>query len=190
MPSSFGRTAESEMISDWIFPPGDLATILLGGWPGFRRARVRARYELGLEGNHCPIRCGARAQGAGAGAWRVLDFLPDVIAISMMIEATAGAWDPGAALLHSLYYFPGAPSLFETRSGLKGLESHYWAVSTCSQVCMWMRIPVVMASTLELVPLPPKATQTPTLVRGRVRAQVNSIPFKYAQSSWQWLPPS
>ena len=37
------------MISDWIFPPDDLATTtLLGGWAGFRRARVRARYELGL----------------------------------------------------------------------------------------------------------------------------------------------
>ena len=49
MPSNFGKRAESEMISDWIFPPGDLATTtLMGGWAGFRRARVRARYELGL----------------------------------------------------------------------------------------------------------------------------------------------
>lgn len=179
------------MISNWIFPPGALATTFLGGWPGIRRARVRARYEPGLEGSHCPIMGGARAQGAGAGAWMVLDFLPDVITISMMTEATAGAWGPGAALLHSFYYFPGVPSWLETRSGrAEGLESQYWAVSTCSQVCMWMRIPAVMASTPELVPLPPKATQAPTLVRGRVRAQVNSIPFKYAQSSWQWLPPS
>ena len=36
---------------------------------------------------------------------------------------------------------------------------------------------------MELVPLPPKATQTPTLVRGRVRAQVNSIPFMHL-ASW------
>ena len=139
--------------------------------------------------------------GQGPRSWsrsmEGVGFLPDVLALCMMTEATAGAWGPGTALLYRFYYFPGVPSWLDTRSGLKGLESHYRAVSTCSQVCTWMRTPAVTKATPELIPLPPKATHTPpltrsasSLVRGRVRAQVNSIPFKYAQFSWQWLPSS
>lgn len=49
------------------------------------------------------------------------------------------------------------PPWLETGSGLKGLESYYSAVSTCSQVCTQMHTPAVATSTLELVPLPPKS---------------------------------
>ena len=71
--SGFGGRARSEVIMGHVFPQGALAAItMVGSDGGDGVGRVRARYEPGLEGKHCPIRGGARAQGAGAEAWRVL----------------------------------------------------------------------------------------------------------------------